>query len=228
MLPSDVEVRAALLGARGACARLSRRTVIDMSSAAPTATVELAAELAGRDITLLDAPVSGGMAGAQDGSLTAMVGGEPAQFARYAALLGIMCRQVFHVGPVGSGHIVKALNNYLSAASLWSAAEALTIGTRLGLDPAAMVAVWNAGSGRSHATEVKLPRHVLTRRFDFGQSLELFCKDIAIAGALADQARVDAPGLAAILATWRRAAVALGAQRDITDIVELLERPREP
>jgi 3-hydroxyisobutyrate dehydrogenase len=228
MLPSDVEVRAALLGADGACTTLPRRTVIDMSSAAPAATVALAAELAGRDIALLDAPVSGGMAGAQDGSLTCMVGGDPALFARHVPLLEMMCRQVFHVGPVGSGHVVKALNNYLSAASLWSAAEALVIGSRLGLDPAAMLAVWNAGSGRSHATEVKLPRHVLTRRFDFNQSLELFCKDIAIAGALADQANIDAPGLLAILATWRRAAATLGGQHDITEIVELLERTRAP
>jgi len=224
MLPSDVEVRAALLGTAGACATLPRRTVIDMSSAAPAATVAMAAELAGRNVALLDAPVSGGMAGARDGSLTAMVGGDPAIFARHVALLEMMCRQVFHVGPVGSGHAVKALNNYLSAASLLSATEALAIGARLGLDPAAMVAVWNAGSGRSHATEVKLPRHVLTRRFDFGQSLELFCKDIAIAGALADQAGVPAPALAAVLETWRLASAALGPRHDITEIMRLLEQ----
>jgi 3-hydroxyisobutyrate dehydrogenase len=223
MLPDDASVRDALLGPGGACLSLPRRSVIDMTSASPAGTRALSAELAAMGIALLDAPVSGGMAGARAGSLACMVGGEGVDFTACRPLLDLMCGKVFHVGPVGSGHVVKALNNYLSAASLWASCEALAVGTRLGLDPAAMLAVWNEGSGISHATLVKLPRHVLTGRFDFGQSLALFCKDIGIAAALADEAGVEAPGLAAVLAQWREACSVLGEADDITRVARMFE-----
>jgi 3-hydroxyisobutyrate dehydrogenase len=223
MLPDDKQVREALLGPAGACRQRSRKLVIDMTSASPEGTRALAAELADLGTALVDAPVSGGMMGARDGSLTAMVGGDSQAFTAALPLLQLICAKVFHVGPVGSGHIVKALNNYLSAATLWTATEALVIGARLGLDPATMLAVWDAGSGKSHATEVKLPQHVLTRRFDFGQSLAFFCKDIAIAEALAEEANVHTPALDAVLANWRQARDTLGPQDDITAIARLLE-----
>jgi len=223
MLPSDAEVRQALLGPEGACTTIRRKMVIDMSSAAPASTKTLSADLALQGSILLDAPVSGGMAGAREGSLTAMVGGEAESFAHCRALLAVMCAAIFHVGPVGSGHVVKALNNYLSAATLWTATEALVIGTQLGLDPASMVEVWSGGSGKSHATEVKLPHHVLTRSFDFGQSLSLFCKDIGIAADLAHAAQVPAPALDALFAMWRGARDKIGPQEDITAIARLLE-----
>jgi 3-hydroxyisobutyrate dehydrogenase len=221
MLPDDAAVRDALLGPGGACLSRPRRFVIDMTSASPAGTRALSAELAAMGIALLDAPVSGGMAGAREGSLACMVGGAVADFDACRPLLDLMCGKVFHVGPAGSGDVVKALNNYLSAASLWASCEALAIGTRLGLDPAAMLAVWNAGSGISHATSVKLPRHVLTGRFDFGQSLALFCKDIGIAAALAADAGVEAPGLASVLAQWREACSALGEAEDITGVARM-------
>lgn len=221
MLPTDVHVRAALLGAGGAVGAIGREAVIDMSTAAPGSTEALAADLAARGVGLLDAPVSGGMARARDGSLTAMVGGDPALFERCRPILSAMCGDVTRVGPVGSGHVVKALNNFLSAATLWTASEALVIGTRLGVDPETMLKVWTAGSGRSHATEVKLPHHVLTGRYDFGQTLTLFCKDIAIASDLAARAGVEASGLAALEALWCAARDELGGREDITAVARL-------
>jgi 3-hydroxyisobutyrate dehydrogenase len=223
MLPGDTQVREALLGPQGACITLRRKIVIDMSTVSPASTTRLSADLALYGCMLVDAPVSGGMAGAREGSLTAMVGGDTESLTQCRALLEVMCAKIFHVGPVGSGHVVKALNNYLSAATLWTATEALVIGTQLGLDPATMVEVWNGGSGKSHATEVKLPRHVLTRSFDFGQSLALFCKDIGIAADLAHQAQVPAPALDAVLAMWRGARDGVGPAEDITAIARLLE-----
>jgi 3-hydroxyisobutyrate dehydrogenase-like beta-hydroxyacid dehydrogenase len=222
MLPTGREVREALLGAGGACLS-PRDIVVDMSTASPEGTRELGEDLARHGAALLDAPVSGGMAGARDGSLVAMVGGESAVFERVRTLIEMMCGSVTLVGPIGSGHVLKALNNYLSAASLWSASEAFVVGSRLGLDPERMLEVWSRGSGKSHATEVKLPRHVLTRSFDFGQSLEFFCKDIGIAAAIAEDAGVETPGLAAVLANWRAARDELGGADDITAIVKLLE-----
>lgn len=224
MLPTAADVREALLGPAGACrGAVSRRAVIDMTSATPAATVALGRELEALGIGLMDAPVSGGMAGAKGGSLTAMVGGDAVLFERHRALLAPMCASARLVGPLGAGHTLKALNNYLSAVTLWSSCEALLVGTRLGLDPEAMLEVWSRGSGRSHAVDVKLPRHVLPRSFDFGQSLELFCKDIGIAVALAGQAGVTAPALDAADANWRGARDSLGAGEDITAVMKLLE-----
>ena len=226
MLPTGAHVREALLGPGGACTGRPRRLVVDMSTASPEGTVALGAELSERAIGLLDAPVSGGMAGVREGTLTAMVGGDPDLFASVRPLLARICAEATWVGPLGSGHIVKALNNFLSAVTLWSSSEALAVGTRLGLDPKAMLEVWTKGSGRSHASEVKLPRHVLTRSFDFGQTLELFCKDIAIAADLADRTGVATPALDLILENWRAARDQLGGGEDITRVAELLERSR--
>ncbi|WP_246547017.1 NAD(P)-dependent oxidoreductase [Ancylobacter defluvii] len=226
MLPTDRHVRAALLGEGGACTRLPREVVVDMSTAAPASTLALAANLGGRGTAVLDAPVSGGMAGARAGTLTAMVGGAPDAFARVRPLFDRMCSEVIHVGPVGSGHVIKALNNYLSAATLWSATEALIVGERLGLDPEVMLKVWSAGSGKSHATEVKLPNHVLTGTYDFGQTLELFCKDISIAADLARRAEAQTPTLEALLAFWSAARDRLGGQEDITAIARLIGNSR--
>jgi 3-hydroxyisobutyrate dehydrogenase len=222
MLPTDRHVREALLGPQGALSGAPRSLVVDMSTAAPASIVALADELAPRGIAVVDAPVSGGMAGARAGTLTAMCGGTPEGFARVQPLLALMCGEVVRVGPVGSGHVLKALNNYLSAATLWTATEALIIGQRLGLDPQVMLKVWSAGSGKSHATEVKLPNHVLTGTYDFGQTLELFCKDISIAVDLAARAKTETPALEALLATWSAARDALGGQEDITAIARMI------
>jgi len=222
MLPSEMEIHEALLGPDGACRGVRRELVIDMSTASPSSTVSLAAELADAGTAVVDAPVSGGVAGARAGTLTAMIGGDRANVARAVPILTLMCSDITHVGPIGAGHIVKALNNFLSAATLWSATEALVVGTRLGLDASAMLHVWSKGSGRSHATEVKLPQQVVTGRFDFGQSLELFCKDIAIAAKLAESAQAATPSLDALLTFWRDARDALGPDEDITAIARLI------
>lgn len=223
MLPTDAHVREALLGEGGACTRhpRARAVVVDMSTASPASTLALAAELEGR-ASVLDAPVSGGMARARAGTLTTMVGGEREAFARVRPLLAFMCGEVIHVGPLGSGHVIKALNNYLSAATLWSASEALIVGQRLGLDPAVMLKVWSAGSGTSHATQVKLPDHVLTGTYDFGQTLTLFCKDISIAADLARRAEVETPTLDVLFAFWSAVRDRLGGQEDITAIARLI------
>src|SRR5579872_3113155 len=113
-LPTDAHVRDALLGEGGALTKRKRGVVIDMTSASPSATKALAVELAQRGIPMIDAPVSGGPHRARTAELTTMVGGDVATFERYRPLLGLMCSNVRHVGPIGSGHTLKALNNFLS------------------------------------------------------------------------------------------------------------------
>jgi 3-hydroxyisobutyrate dehydrogenase len=172
---------------------------------------------------MVDAPVSGGVRRAADGTLAVMVGGDPALVARCDPLFRAVGQQVFACGPLGSGHAMKALNNLVSATGLLAAAEALVVGRRFGLDPGRMLEVLNASTGRNHATEQKLAQFVLSRRFDAGFSLALMVKDLATALELARDTGTPAPLSAECRALWTQAAAALEPGADHTAIVRWLE-----
>ncbi len=159
MLPDSNVVESVVLGQLAGLPPGS--TVIDMSSSDPARTRLLAQRLAESGVTLIDAPVSGGVGGAQAGTLTIMVGGPDAAYERFKPLLSAMGSRVMHAGGTGCGHAVKALNNLMSAANLLVASEALIAGQRFGLDPAVMLEIINGSSGRSNATENKWPNFVL-------------------------------------------------------------------
>lgn len=157
-LPGSEVVEEVVLGDGGLIRGLDRgATLVDMSSSRPSSTRRLAAELERRGVSMLDAPVSGGVARAESGELTVMVGGDKALYERYLSLFRTIGEKVFHVGGIGSGHLAKALNNLLSATTLASAAEAVLLGERAGLDPEALIEVVNSSTGRSNSTEVKFP-----------------------------------------------------------------------
>ena len=225
MLPDGVAVRHAVLGPgdalRGGLA--AGAIVVDMGSSSPTGTRALGATLAADGIGMLDAPVSGGVRRAVDGTLTVMVGGDPALIARCAPLFDAVGTQRFACGPLGAGHAMKALNNLVSAAGLLVAGEALLVGRRFGLDPAHMLEVLNASTGRNHATEHKLAQFVLSRRFDAGFSLALMVKDLGTALELAGETGTPAPFAAECRVLWRLAAEVLGPDADHTAIVRWLE-----
>jgi 3-hydroxyisobutyrate dehydrogenase len=155
--------------------------VIDMGSSAPRATQDLAARLYAREVAMVDAPVSGGPRKAATGELTIMVGGSAGDYERSLPLLRAMGTAVTHVGPAGSAHALKALNNLLSAIGLVGALEVLTAGTKFGLDPRIMLDVINRSTGRNQSTEVKIGPEVLDGRFQVGFSLPLTVKDITTA-----------------------------------------------
>ncbi|MDE2573009.1 MAG: NAD(P)-dependent oxidoreductase [bacterium] len=225
ILPTDVQVREAVLGEGGALTgSVKRRTLIDMTSAAPTPTKQLATELAQRGIEMIDAPVSGGVPRAKTGELTAMVGGDAAVVERYRPLLAHMCKNVRHVGTVGAGDTVKSLNNFLSAVALWASSEALLIGARAGLDPATLVDVWKTSTATSHAVQHKIPAAVLPRTFDYGFQMGLMAKDLGIAARLARELDVPAPILASTEEHYLLAREAMGERVDFTEVLLLLER----
>lgn len=197
--------------------------VLDMSSSEPTGTVELAKELAGLSLHLVDAPVSGGVPGAVNATLTLMTGGEDDVVARVEKVLGSMGK-VYRTGPVGSGHAAKALNNFLSAASLTATSEALLVALKFGLDGAAMADIWNASTGRSNTTENKLHQHILNRKFAAGFTLKLLDKDVGIARELAHQLGVRADHLDRISALLHDAHEALGDDADHTALYLHLEK----
>lgn len=222
MLPHGGIVREVALG--GLAEGLgSGGLLVDMSSSAPTGTRQLAGELAAYGVALVDAPVSGGVARATDGSLAVMAGGAPADVARARPLLERLGRAVYEVGGVGAGHALKALNNYLSATGLAAACEAMLVARRFGLDPARLIEVVNASSGRSAVTEGKAAQEVLSRRFASGFALGLMAKDVATAAGMAEALELETPLLAHVRDLWREAEALLGGDADHTGIARLLE-----
>ncbi len=223
MLPSSSAVAAVLFEDGLLEALEAGVALIDMSSSEPLATRALAQRAAGRGIELVDAPVSGGVRGAVEGTLTIMVGGGEEAVEACRPMLETLGKTVRHVGPVGAGHALKALNNLLSAVHLLASCEALAIGRGFGLDPHVLVETINASTGRSASTERKLPEFILTESYDAGFALALMVKDIAIAVSLGEQLGIEAALGARALELWREAAGALGADADHTEIARWVD-----
>lgn len=224
MLPDGKVVRDVVLGERGLATGLAPGgVVIDMSSSSPVGTRELGEALAARGIALIDAPVSGGVKRAVDGSLSIMVGGDPATIERCRPLLSAMGKQVFATGLLGSGHAMKALNNYVSAAGLAAAAEAVLAGSRFGLDPQTIVGILNVSTGKNNSTENKFPQFILPRNFASGFSLGLMVKDLRTALDVAHATGTPAPFAESCVETWAEAEKVLGGQADHTAVVEYWE-----
>lgn len=202
------------------------RVVVDMSSSEPLRTRALAEQLADTGRVLVDAPVSGGVSGARAGTLAVMVGGPDEVVADLEPLLAAMGRPR-HVGPVGAGHALKALNNLMSAAHLVASSEAVLVGEEFGLDPAVMLEVVNGSSGRSGSTENKWPNHILPGTYGAGFGIGLMVKDIHIALDLAASTSVPTRHAAATVALWDEALAELGPTADHTEIARWLRAHKE-
>jgi 3-hydroxyisobutyrate dehydrogenase len=229
MLPEGKAVRAVVFGAEGGGDSLlaglpAGAILIDMSSSSPVGTRELGAQLAGRGVAMLDAPVSGGVRKAVEASLSIMVGGDAATIARCRPLLEAMGKRIFLTGPLGSGHAMKALNNYVSAAGLAAAAEAVLAGQRFGLDPANVVNILNASTGMNNSTLNKFHQYILSRAFNSGFSLDLMVKDLNTALEVARASGSPAPFGEACLEAWSEAQASLGPGADHTAVVRYWEK----
>lgn len=198
--------------------------VIEMSSGSPAATQALAARVTEAGGTLIDAPVSGGVPRAVDGTLAIMAGGDPAAIDRAEPILRAMGGSLTRTGPVGSAHAMKALNNLVSAGGFLIGIEALLIGQRFGLDPGMMVDVLNASSGMNNSTQRKFRQFVLSRNFDAGFGLDLMVKDLSIAMDVARDSATPVPFAAHCREVWAAAAAMLGPGRDHTELALLCER----
>ena len=226
MLPDGDAVREAVIEALPALA--AGAVVIDMSSSDPASTRALLPALRARNISLLDAPVSGAIARAKDGTLAIMIGGDAPEVDKVRELLMAMGSDLFHVGPLGAGHAVKALNNYLGAAGTLAGFEVLRVARAFGLDPRPMLEAINASTGRNSTTERKIPQQVLTGAFASGFKLSLMAKDVAIAAGLARDLGLETPYLRETLRLWRAAQKRLPAQADHTEIFRYLEKMKTP
>ncbi|MBL6425897.1 MAG: NAD(P)-dependent oxidoreductase [Maritimibacter sp.] len=224
MLPSSAIVRAVLDGDTGVIAGLKPGTVfLEMSSGVPDATRRIAEELASKDVTLMDCPVSGGVSRAVTGELAIMVGGDDVGFAVGEPVLAAMGTTITRTGPVGSGHAMKALNNLVSAGGFLIGIEALLIGSRFGLDPALMTDILNVSTGMNNSTQKKFKQFVLSREFNAGFGLDLMVKDLGIAISVAESTGTTAPFANLCREMWQGAQKTLGPGLDHTDVARFSE-----
>jgi 3-hydroxyisobutyrate dehydrogenase len=216
MLPDGHVVRAVMLGDGGIASVAKPGTiVIDMSSSQPMITRDTGAALKLRDITLIDAPVSGGVARALTGTLTIMIGSDnAAAVAQAKPVLSCLGTTFFEVGGLGSGHAAKALNNVVAAANYAVLAEAMLTAERYGIEPALFVDIVSASTGQSFLSSVVMKNFVLTKKFNTGFAVGLLAKDAAIAAELCKELGFDAPHIELASQRWAQARDALGAGED--------------
>ena len=190
-------------------------TIIDMSSCHPQDSLSLANDITAEGSCFIDAPVSGGVAKAISAELMIMAGGNDDDIQGVKALLTVM-GNLQHVGPVGAGHVMKALNNYVSAAGLLASFQALATAKDSGISPETFIKVINSSTGRNNTTEVKLEKFVLPETFNSGFALQLMAKDVNIASELIEAAGYTTPVTPALAACLHSAVSALGQQADHT------------
>jgi 3-hydroxyisobutyrate dehydrogenase len=219
MLPTGKEVRACLLDAEGGAltANLPKGAlVIDMSSADPVGSRQTHADLAKRGLAFVDAPVSGGVPRATDGSLAIMIGGDAAAVAAAKPVLSKMGQRLFEVGGPGNGHAMKALNNFVAGSAFIAVSEALLVGEKFGLDPTTMIDIMNVSTGKSFNTEMVAKQHLVSRQFASGFALGLLAKDVGIAADLARAIDVPSPLIGTSASLLGEARDRVGSEKDHT------------
>jgi 3-hydroxyisobutyrate dehydrogenase len=224
-LGTSADVASLLDGADGLLAGLRPGALLlDCTSGDPATSRRIADRLAERGVAFADAPVSGGTNGAEAGTLTIMVGADEATFARARPVLEAFGRRIEHVGPVGAGDALKAVNNALLAANILAVGEGLAALAKAGVAPRVALDVVNASSGRSFVSEVLVPERVLTGSWPRTFRLALLDKDVGIAADLLEQTGVAGPVLAAVRARLAEARATLDAAADYLDPIRLNER----
>ena len=196
---------------------------IDLSTTGSRVAARIAAELAKKNIVQIDSPVSGGVGGATKGTLAVMVSGPKAEVDKVRDALAVFGK-VFVIGEKpGMAQTMKLANNFLSATAMAATAEAVAMGVKAGLDPAVMIDVINAGSGRNTASEQKFPQTILPRTFNYGFGTALMLKDVRLCfdeakGLGSPHAVIDA-----VLDQWETTNAEYGGDSDFTAIVQMVE-----
>ena len=223
VLPSSREVEAILLGKEGMGPHLLPGTVIvDHTTADPASTKKVAKALQAKKVHLLDAAMSGGVAGAKSGTLTLMVGGDEGIYNTCRPVLEAVGRDIFYLGASGSGHAMKLLHNMCSMAVFLATCEAAQVGLQWGFSLKQIIDVLQSGNARSYATEVRFPRHIIPGTFNSGADVALFYKDITLALKLAKDLKVPTPVSTAAYKPWVRAMKAGRGAEDHTRLFQHL------
>jgi 3-hydroxyisobutyrate dehydrogenase len=222
---TSADVHSILEGNDGLIAGLKRGAVlVDCTSGDPSTSRTIAAAIAPHGVDFLDAPVSGGVSGAEKGTLTVMVGGDANVLERARPVIETFSGKIVHCGGIGAGDTVKAVNQAFLAIHLASAAEGLATLVKEGVDPKLALEVINASSGRSNSSMNLIPERVLTRAFPRTFRLALLEKDIGIAAKLARDNRVPAPITQLTTDLFKVARGELGEAADHVEIVKMVEK----
>ena len=223
-LPTPDVVRTVACGEEGLVHGRAIRTFVDLSTTGASVAEEVAAALARAGIAHLDAPVSGGVAGADARTLTIMASGPQDVFTAVRALLEVLGQRIFWVGPApGQGQLAKLLNNLLSATALAITSEAMAFGVSAGLDARTLLEIFNASTGRNTATSDKFPKQVLTRKFSAGFRLKLMAKDVELCLAEARSRHIPLVVGSVVQQLWTLAARQAAEEDDMTLIVRTFE-----
>ncbi|MFD4405199.1 NAD(P)-dependent oxidoreductase [Nocardia sp. NPDC058499] len=222
-LPTPEVSLAVATGGEGIIHGSRVRRVVELSTIGAQTARQLSALLAERGITLLDCPVSGGTAGARNGTLAVMAAGPEDEFGSATPVLEALGRPFLVATEPGAGQTMKLVNNLMAAATLAATAEVMVMGVKAGLDPTVMIDVLNAGSGATHASRDKFPRSVLPRTFDFGFAAGLMTKDVLL--YLHEAAELGTPTelAEAVARRWEATTASQGSDADFTTIVKPLE-----
>ena len=223
-LPTPDIVKRVALGPDGLSSGTSLKTFVDLSTTGPRTAEEISKELAAKGIAALDSPVSGGVGGAQKGTLAVMISGPRERFETLRPALEIIGK-VFYLGDKpGLGQMMKLVNNLLSGAALAITSEAMLLGAKAGLDPDIMVEVINAGSGRNSASQDKFPKAILPRRFDAGFATRLMYKDLKLCLEEAEALGLSLWVASAVKQLWLTTYNEIGPDQDFTTIMQCVER----
>ena len=223
-LPTPPIVETVALGPKGIAEGTRVKIFVDMSTTGATYAKRVAEGLAAKGIQAVDAPVSGGIAGAAKGTVAVMVACSDETFDKLKPVLDNIGK-VFHVGrQPGQGQTMKLLNNLLSATAMAISSEAVVMGVKAGLDPKMIIDVINSGSGRNTATQDKIPRCVIPRTFDFGFAIGLLNKDIRLCLQEADALGVPMVVGSAVRQLLSIATASEGPDADMTELIKPVEQ----
>lgn len=224
-LPTSKEVESLLDGPEGLLSVMARGTVlVDCTSGDPATSTRIAARLAEKGIGFLDAPVSGGVAGAEIGTLTVMVGGDAGLLERVMPVIDAFGEKIIHCGPIGAGHAVKAVNQALLSLHIWGLGEGLIALSKAGVAPQVALDVINGSSGRSNVSQNLFTQRVVGRAFPRTFRLALMDKDIKIAAQLLREQGVPSPLLQMMTELTSAAHLALGEEADHVEMVKYIEQ----
>ncbi len=194
----------------------------DATSGDPNVSRDTANRLVEKGVSFVDAPVTGATIGAENATLTIMVGGSAEDFARAEPILRIVGKTIIHVGPVGAGHAIKVLTNSIMGATVWITSECLLLAKQFGIDLKTALAVTNAGSGRSNASENLLPMRLVEGKWPLIFKLVHHDKDIRIATSIAHQQHASTPLLALTQSLFTAALHQLGDQADYIEVAKVI------
>jgi 3-hydroxyisobutyrate dehydrogenase-like beta-hydroxyacid dehydrogenase len=223
-LPTPEVVREVALGSYGIAEGSEINTYVDLSTTGPRTAAEVSNELGRKGISVIDAPVSGGVAGAERGTLTFMVSGPSDAYQQIQPIFSALGKNIFYIGEKpGLAQMMKLINNLLSATAMIISSEAFVLGAKAGLDAEVMLKVINSSSGRNSATEDKFPKAVIPRTFESGFKTDLMYKDLKLCLEEAEALRVPMWVANTVRQICAYAISQSGGSRDFSTIIQYIE-----